>query len=118
MFFHQNAAQEEAQPVSGTTEVGLLPVVMTTEAVIGLDATEGANVAHGDNGDGMAVDPVVVPLGRVEPGSTGSGDGLGGTQTLLPASDVAMEEAESDNDEEVEEDNKVRCYIYIYVIYI
>ena len=82
--------------------------------MIGLNAMEGAIFAHGDNGDGMAVDPVVVPLGRVEPGSTGSGDGLGGTQTLLPASDAAMEEGESDNDEEIEEDNEVR-WVFIHL---
>ena len=67
MFFPQNSAQEEAQPVSGSMDAGLLlPVVMTTNSLV--DATEGANVAHGDNGDGMVVDPVVVPAR--EEGST------------------------------------------------
>ena len=70
MFFPQNAGtecatQEEAHPVSSTTTDVGLPVVMTTsEVVTGLAAAEGAKVAHSDNGDGMAVDPVVVPAGE------------------------------------------------------
>ena len=64
----------------------------------------------------MVVDPpdAVIPGGPVEPGSTGSGDGLDGAQTLLPTSDAAMEEDQSDNDEEGEEANEVRWVFILH----